>query len=94
MRGSARHYATEATSNEFSYLFGAILNDDTFNGYSPEEIQAAITEAINKILVMDCVACLVYEFPKSPIRFRLNRYYEVRDDETGLWNGEFYTNNK
>ena len=50
--------------------------------------------AIYKILVMDCVACLVYEFPKSPIRFRLNRYYEVRDDETGLWNGEFYTNDK
>lgn len=45
---AAREESPEDAEHEFSYLFGAILNDDTFNGYSPEEIQAAIAEAINE----------------------------------------------
>ena len=45
---AAREESPEDAEYEFSYLFGTILNDDTFNGYSPEEIQAAIAEAINE----------------------------------------------
>ena len=45
---AAQDGTPEDAEYEFSYLFGAILNDDTFNGYSPEEIQAAIAEAINE----------------------------------------------
>lgn len=45
---AAREESPEDAEYEFSYLFGAILNDETFNGYSPEEIQAAIAEAINE----------------------------------------------
>lgn len=45
---AAREESPEDAEYEFSYLFSALLSDDAFNGYSSEEIQAAIAEAINE----------------------------------------------
>lgn len=45
---AAREESPEDAEYELSSLFSAILADDTFNGYSSEEIEAAVAEAINE----------------------------------------------
>lgn len=45
----AAHDGTPDDAEEtYSYLFGALLNDDTFNEYSDTELIAAIDEIINE----------------------------------------------
>lgn len=43
-----REESPEEAENERDFLFWQLLNDDTFNGYSESELQAAISEAINE----------------------------------------------
>ena len=45
---AAQEGTPEEAEDEFSYLFAALLVDDTFSAYSQEELQAAIEEAITE----------------------------------------------
>lgn len=45
---AAQDGAPDEAEEEYSYLFGQILSDDTFNGYTEEQLTAAINELINE----------------------------------------------
>lgn len=47
---AAREESPEDAEYEFSYLFGAILNDDTFNGYSPRRNSGGYCRGDKRVL--------------------------------------------
>lgn len=44
----AHEESPEDAERECGFLFGQLLSDDTFNGYSESELEAAISEAISE----------------------------------------------
>lgn len=45
---SAQLGTPEEAEDDFSFLLSILMQDDVFNGYSVEELQAAIEEAITE----------------------------------------------